>query len=77
MSADDASVVISHDAPTLWTSAPKYETRLATHIARKIGERKGARALGPVDERVSPETVLLAESSVIRGSALIDSLSVL
>jgi hypothetical protein len=41
MSADGASEVISHVAPTLWTRLPKFDTRLAIHMARKMRDRNG------------------------------------
>ena len=41
MSAVGASYVISHVAPTIWIRLPKFDTRLAIHIARKMRDRKG------------------------------------
>src|SRR3954468_22587375 len=47
MSAEGAIEVISHEAPTPWIRLPKFETRLAVQMARKMRCRKGAR----VEER--------------------------
>jgi hypothetical protein len=41
MSAEGASEVISHVAPTFWTKLPKFDTRLAIHMARKMRDRNG------------------------------------
>ena len=44
MLAEVVIVVIIQAAPTACTSPPKFETRLASQIARKIGLLSGARA---------------------------------
>ena len=44
MSAEAASEVMSHAAPTDWISPPKFEAMLASHTARKTGWRNGPRA---------------------------------
>src|ERR671912_1742885 len=49
MSAEGASEVISHVAPTPWTRLPKFDRRLAIHIARKMRDRNGARADGAAE----------------------------
>ena len=45
MSAEGASDVISHDAPTPWIRLPKFDTRFATQIAKNVRCRKGANVL--------------------------------
>src|SRR4051794_36482998 len=50
MSAEGAIEVINHEAPTPWIRLPKFETRLAVQVARKMRCRKGAR----VEERQAP-----------------------
>lgn len=40
------SEVIIHAAPTDWIRPPKFDARLANHIARKIGIEKGDWAWG-------------------------------
>jgi hypothetical protein len=44
MSAEGASDVISHVAPTFWIRLPKFDTRLAIHMARKMRDRNGEKA---------------------------------
>ena len=44
MSAEGASDVINHVAPTVWIRLPKFDRRLAIHRARKMRERNGERA---------------------------------
>jgi hypothetical protein len=44
MSAEGASEVISHVAPTFWIRLPKFDTRLAIQMARKMRERNGEKA---------------------------------
>jgi hypothetical protein len=46
MSADGASEVISHVAPTFWIRLPKFDRRLAIHMARKMRDWKGEKAEG-------------------------------
>ncbi|WP_439630175.1 hypothetical protein [Shinella sp.] len=43
MLAEDEIEAIIHAAPTAWMSPPKFETRLAAQISRKVSFRKGAR----------------------------------
>src|SRR3954469_3918060 len=50
MSAEGAIEVMSQDAPTPWIRLPKFETRLAVQMARKMRCRNGAR----VEERQAP-----------------------
>ena len=54
MSAEGASEVISHAAPTPWMRVPKLDRRLAIHIARKMRDRKGAKAGGAADAACDP-----------------------
>ncbi len=42
MSAEGASDVISHDAPTASIKPPKFETRLAVQMEAKARDLKGA-----------------------------------
>src|SRR5436309_16131344 len=49
-SSEGAIEVISHEAPTPWIRLPKFETRLAVQMARKIRCRNGAR----VEEHQAP-----------------------
>ncbi len=46
MSAEGASDVISQVAPTFCTRLPKFDRRLAIHMARKMRERNGENADG-------------------------------
>jgi hypothetical protein len=36
MSGDGASRVMSQEAPTVWMTAPKFDTRLALQTSRKM-----------------------------------------
>jgi hypothetical protein len=63
-SADPASAVMSHAAPTDWMSPPKLEDRLASHTARKIPCSSGAKGEERLAEVFSVGT---AASSRVEG----------
>ena len=65
MLAEVVIVVIIQAAPTAWTSPPKFEARLASQIARKIGLRErrqrrgaGSAALSMVGDSPSAAAIL-------------------
>jgi hypothetical protein len=60
MSAEGARDVISHVAPTFWIRLPKFDSRLATHRARKMRDRKGEKADGAGASWISPVAGCLA-----------------
>jgi hypothetical protein len=53
MSAEGAIEVISQEAPTPWMRLPKFETRLAVQMARKMRCRNGASVEARHDARLS------------------------
>jgi hypothetical protein len=56
MLSDVVIVVIIQAAPTAWISAPKFEPRVATQIARNVGFSSGVRsdARGACDSSFRP-----------------------
>src|SRR6185436_2231111 len=65
MVAEAARLVISHDAPTLWTQVPKLEATLAIQSARKTGWRSARQfmAIGYTGD-VSPVRCLTYDGSM-------------
>src|SRR5690606_7869910 len=69
MSGDGAIDVISHDAPTAWIRLPKFDTRLAIQIARKIRDRNGASVAEAVPELFRSMRSILSAGVPWRASA--------